>query len=433
MKNKDTSLTNGTLFVMCTFIGGFIVAYAFNVVLSRLLGPTEYGNYKVAEAFISLGSLIAVMGGAKAAIKFLTDSVHAKDSDKIWEYIRFYTAIIFIVSGVLLVLVYVGHQLHFSIFDGESYHPILVATLIIPFSAISALLGGIILITKNISISFLPWRVGYPGLRLLFCGLYFLIVGHIDDVDAVIITLLVSIILIMIQIVYLRRESLLTIKRSKSFQQPKQWLSVSMPLMLIVVMQAFINQIDIYMIEFFSGETAVGHFAASQTTTSAVNTVRFALYGMITPFIVPALKGGFNTIAALNYKCFTLMIKTAVPVALIITYFGHPILELFGHDTELAHQTLITLTIGAVINSLLGLAAMWLQYSGKERVVMIVLIISIVINTVLNALLIPILEIEGAAIATAISISFSAITLTILMYRHTGILPWTKLDEDIVK
>ncbi|MBM7071641.1 polysaccharide biosynthesis C-terminal domain-containing protein [Shewanella sp. 202IG2-18] len=79
-------------------------------------------------------------------------------------------------------------------------------------------------------------------------------------------------------------------------------------------------------------------------------------------------------------------------------------------------------------HSIFGLPAVWLQYSGHEKTVMTVLVLSIVLNGVLNAVLIPIFEIEGAAISTCISLIVSSIILTIKMYTCLKILPWSGVE-----
>ncbi|MGB0893605.1 MAG: oligosaccharide flippase family protein [Parashewanella sp.] len=426
---ESNYFSKGSILLLGTFIGGFIANYFFNVTISRVLGPHDYGNYKVAEAFIALGSLIALMGGSSAVAKFLPESLRQGTGEGVWEYTRFYLKLIVSISCIIIGLVYVAHQLHYPVVEGENYHPILLASLAIPLAAISALFGSILQVAKRLDLSFIPWRVGYPLLRLIFCGVVFVVIGDLTEFQAVAITIIVSTLIMLFCFYQIRRLSLMPMDRSQELVEPLKWLKVSTPLMLIIFLQKALNQADIYMIEYMANEVAVGHFAAAQTTADAVNVVRLAMFGLLIPLIVPALKSGNEAMIELNRRGFSLLVKLVIPLAILVAIFSHPILAFFGHDTELAHQTMLTLLVGYVVNSMLGLASIWLQYSGKEKITTFVIIGALLINISLNALLIPILNIEGAAIATTASLVFLSVTLTIIMYKHLKIFPWTSINK----
>jgi Na+-driven multidrug efflux pump len=73
------------------------------------------------------------------------------------------------------------------------------------------------------------------------------------------------------------------------------------------------------------------------------------------------------------------------------------------------------------LNALTGLPDILLNMTGNESYTAMISAISVTLNVVLNALLIPIWGIEGAATATTISIVFSAILNLIVVQRKLGI------------
>ncbi|MCL1080100.1 hypothetical protein D5R81_18895 [Parashewanella spongiae] len=425
IEKESSYLSRGSILIISTFIGGFIALYFFNVVVSRILGPHEYGDFKVAEAFLNLGSMLVLMGGSKAVARFLPEPIHNKNGEGVWDYTRFYIKVILVSSTFLIMAVYFGHEYHLSIVDGDSYHPILLASLAIPVAAMSALLGGILQVAKRIDLAFIPWRIGDPLMRLTICSFYFWMFGELSSFQAIVITLITSISIALFSLLFIHRLSLMPFQRAQKKPNYKEWLRVSTPMMFIAIMQMMMMQSDIYMIEYMVGETAVGHFAAAQTTAKAVSSIQMALYGLVTPLIVTSLASGHLSIVELNRRGFLMMVKVVLPIAITISYFGHPILEFYGHDTETAYLSMLTLLIGYAVGSLLGFATLWLQYSGKEKTVMATLLCTVTINIILNALLIPIFDIEGAAIATSTALILSGVTLSILMFRHLNILPWT--------
>ena len=257
------------------------------------------------------------------------------------------------------------------------------------------------------------------------CAGYYYFFGSINGQVAIAVALVVELAILIWLFFKSRSLGLISFSQSKVESKPAVWLKVSIPLMIVFVMQTMMRQIDIYMIEYMTGETAVGHFAAAQTISMATGTARIAVYALLTPMAVNALRDGYASIAALNWKFMKVMFMSVMLIGGITAIFGHSILELFGHDSELAYSTLLYLIIGAVLHSIFGLPAVWLQYSGHEKTVMTVLVLSIVLNGVLNAALIPIFEIEGAAISTCISLIVSSAILTVKMYTSLKILPWS--------
>ena len=424
MNDKTDNINRETLIVVSTYIGGFLIGYVFNVLLARMLAPNEYGNFKVAEAFVGLGSILVLMGGSKAAAIIVTEDVLNGESKKVWAYIWFYLKVVFLASISLFALSIVGNHLHISIFEGETYHPVLLASLTIPFSAASALVGCVFLITKKLGWAFVPWRIGFPLIRLILCSAVFLITGSLNDLTAVFIMAIAALLIFLFQFWHSIRTNLLTVAKTELTNSPQLWLKVSLPMMFIVIIQVLMTQVDIYMLEWLSGEEAVGHFAAAQTTAKLLETVKTSLYAFIAPAVVLSIKAGSESMAELNKKCFKLLCAIVLPLAFLIVSNADSILTWFGHNTELTYFALLFLTGGNTIDAILGLGVFWLQYSEHKKIAINVLLASLLANSILNFMLIPILDVEGAAIATSMVKSVAAIVMTLFVLNKYGIMPW---------
>ena len=429
MSTETDSINRDTLIVTSTYLGGFVVGYIFNILLARMLGPDAYGNFKVAEAFASLGAILALMGGSKAAARLVSDDVLGGNTDKVWAYIWFYLKVIIIVSISISIFSILAHYLHISIFDGSSYHPILLATLTIPFSAASAMIGCVFLISKKLGWAFIPWRIGFPLIRLLLCGVIFLAAGELSDTVAVFIMAITALLIFIVQFWHSIRLKLFSFSKLSVQHSQKVWLKTSVPIMFIVMIQISMVQVDIYMLEWMSGEQAVGHFAAAQTTSNLLTTIKNSLFAFIAPAIVLSLKEGQESISALYSKCFKLMCFTVLPLSFVVCGNASSILAWFGHNTELTYFTLLALTFGNVFDVILGLGVVWLQYSDYQKFAIRILIASLIANIILNAALIPVLDVEGAAIATAVVKTISAIAFTSIIFTKFRILPWGGISK----
>ncbi|RLV61275.1 hypothetical protein D5018_03175 [Parashewanella curva] len=427
--SKNQYLRRGSILMLTTFALGFIMAYAFNVALSNMLGPVDYGDYKVAEAYIALGSLVVMMGGSRATASFLSKQINDGSGEGVWEYVRFYIVLSTVLSLVLLFLIYAVHHYHLSLFPEKEYHPLIIASLALPLVAMAALFGGILQLAKHLNLSFLPWRIGYPGLRLLLCGGFFLIFGSLDDFEAVALTLIAAFLIAVFCAYHTLRLGLMPLKRDKNFVKPIEWLKISTPMMMIIALQTFMRQVDIYMIEFQLDEMSVGHYAAAMTSVSVINSVQSAIYGLIIPLIIPTLESGKAAIIQMNRKAFFILLKTVIPTFCLLGLFGTQLLSVFGNDVENTYICLMTLAAGFCIYGINSASVLWLQYSGQERWLMYNLMITLGINATLNYILIPRMGIEGAAIATSLSLIISTIIVVVKLKMHLGFFPWTSPEE----
>ncbi len=410
------------LSIIGIFILGAIISIAFNILLSRLIGGSGYGNFKVAEAFFYFGGLIAMMGGAAAAPKFLKDQLMSDLSNGCWHYIKFYSLIALVVSLILMFIVFIGHNYHVSTFDNANYHPILIATVIIPVYAISNLLCGVLHSANKLKLAFWPWFFGYASLNLVICYLYFIIFGTLTDTIAIFLVLTVATILIISNLFSIRNLHLMPIRKSVKILLPKSWLAVSVPMMIAACLQYLMQKLDIFMIEFLAGETAVGDYAASLSINNMFYCIQLGLTAIFAPKIARAALDGIQSNKHLVLQGAKLCMLVTLPFIIIFTFWGDYLLSLYHHDTEFSYKSLLILMVGYVITAIFSVAIVWLQYNGNARAIMGLLVMGVSMNIMLNRFLIPIFDIEGAAFATTASMLSFAFGVAVLIQRKLSII-----------
>ena len=87
-----------------------------------------------------------------------------------------------------------------------------------------------------------------------------------------------------------------------------------------------------------------------------------------------------------------------------IFLFSEYILHLFGPNYIVASTPLVILLSAQLYNSVSGPSAIYLNMTGKQRVLNWILIIGLLTNIFLNLYLIPNYGMNGAAIATLVSL-----------------------------
>ena len=85
---------------------------------------------------------------------------------------------------------------------------------------------------------------------------------------------------------------------------------------------------------------------------------------------------------------------------------------------------MIVLSVGQLFAAFSGSTVILMNMTGKEKAVLYLLIISVVINLLLNYYLIPVLGINGAAFATSFSTILLNLLAVISIYRYTGFLTY---------
>ncbi len=410
-----------SIFTISIYILGAFIGICFNIYLSRVLGSSSYGNFKVAEAFFYFSGIIAVMGGASAAPKFLLSQMKNVQQNGAWHYVKFYSYLAFAVTIILAMIVFIGHEYQVSTFDGTNYHPMLFAVVIIPFFAVSVLLSGVLQSAEKLELSTLPWALGYGVLSLVTCISYQTFFGPLDELKAIQLTLLVVCLLTFFNIFFIHKLRLMPIKKAPRFLQPKTWLTISIPMMVASSLQYLMQKLDIFMIELLIDEIAVGHYAAAQSIDSIFYNIQLALIAIYSTKIADCANRPIKRQVKTIIDGLKLSLRVCIPFALLIFFYGHDLLMVFEHDTPLAFNSLIILMFGYIPVTVSTSAIVWLQYNGRAKVIMYLLIVAVLINAGLNWLMIPMINIEGASAATSIAMIFTFIGFAVLLQRELKI------------
>ena len=411
--------------VMVTLLG-FFINLLFNMFLSRNLGPANYGDFKVAEALIDLGSLVALMGGAKAALRFLPDYLSDDNQAAVWAYVRLYSKLILLVSAIFVIVLFLTGYLHIQVL-GHDLHPVLLAAIVVPFAALSALMGSVLQTARRLDLAFVPWALGYPLLKLVVCVVLFYSGDSLNDVTAVASAFLAAVLIMGFEVVQVLRLGLMRIAPIGQVVNPSVWLNVSLPLMFISVLQVLLNQANIYMLEIMGDETQVGIFAAASTSVGFFFILKQSVSNVLVPLMPDAAKSGRSAIARLNSMGFKRLLLLSGVLTAMFVVCADPILRLYGADYGSAKITLFILLLGYVPTTVFSLSAIWLKYSGYERFVVKTLLTAVCVNVLLNLILIPMFGIEGAAAASSIALLSSSLLLSIKMHAALGVYPWSGL------
>lgn len=198
------------------------------------------------------------------------------------------------------------------------------------------------------------------------------------------------------------------------------------------------NNLDVIMLGILSTDVQVGLYKAA----AVVSTIAAFGLGVVTMVIMPQIarlhaQADKAALQSVLTKATRLTTAFALGGTIIIWTFGREILTfILNEQYNDGYLALLILTFGQCANACFGPVALVLNMTENHRITLIGLSISVAVNIALNLLLIPRIGMEGAAIATAVSIIIWNIILSRSLTVHTGyrssILPLNiRLDSDI--
>jgi O-antigen/teichoic acid export membrane protein len=214
--------------------------------------------------------------------------------------------------------------------------------------------------------------------------------------------------------------------------EAKTWLSVSFPLFVMASMGVIRSRTDGIMLGSLLDPEQVAFYGAASRIGE------LAAFGLmaVNASIVPMISELYHhkkldelqrliTLAARGIFLSTALIS----VALIV--FGKLILGLYGTTFTVAYVPLVVILAGQAINALTGCVGFLMTMTSHHFQAMILGAITLVLGIILNAVLIPALGMNGAALATAISTSFINISMLVFvrvkLKLNPSILPiWRK-------
>jgi len=115
-----------------------------------------------------------------------------------------------------------------------------------------------------------------------------------------------------------------------------------------------------------------------------------------------------------------------IPMALVLMLFAPALMGIFGADFVAAWPILVIGTLGQLINCGVGSAGTLLLMSGNQRSLLMIQTVMAILMVVLNLVLIPRWNITGAAIAAAITVSFSNFCYLYEVRKKMGLTPYNR-------
>lgn len=184
----------------------------------------------------------------------------------------------------------------------------------------------------------------------------------------------------------------------------KEVLSESYHFILSDIMSALYMNMDKIMIGQMMGDTDVGYYIAASTISGLWAFVPMAMINSYRPTIIELKKTNEKLYKVRLTQLFSLIIWVSIFFAFVSFLFAEFIIRiLYGNDYLKAVGALKVLVWGQMLAVISVVRTVWIICEEKNKYVKRYVAIGTVVNLILNYLLIPLMGIKGASIATLVT------------------------------
>ncbi len=163
-------------------------------------------------------------------------------------------------------------------------------------------------------------------------------------------------------------------------------------------------QMDKIMLKFMLGEEATGIYSAAFVCAGMTSFAFAAVIDSIRPAIIESKKRNDSTYEKKMCGLYAIIVCMALAQSLIMTLGASPIISILYGSAYKESTTILRLIVWYTTFSYLGSARnVWILAEEKQRYLWIINLTGALTNVVLNLILISLLGVKGAAIATVIT------------------------------
>jgi O-antigen/teichoic acid export membrane protein len=182
----------------------------------------------------------------------------------------------------------------------------------------------------------------------------------------------------------------------------------------------FLNyKLDVFVVGFFAGTASVGRYTLAVSLGQLLWLMSNSVASVLLPKIAASTDDGGSAQHTARVTRLSLCATAVCGVALAVLA-TQAIPLMYGEAFRPSIAALLLLLPGIVVFSVANVLAAFMAGIGKPRLNLLVSGISLIITITLDLILIPKMNIAGAAIASTVSYTVSALLLIVFFVRETG-------------
>jgi O-antigen/teichoic acid export membrane protein len=410
----------GTFILRITSTG---LALVTSIILARLLGVGDYGIFTYSLAWVWVLVMLAIMGFDKLLLRYVS-TYHARlEWGFIYGLVRRSYKIAIIVSIIVMVsaagialIVQKSHDLTVT-------NSFLLSLLLLPIFTLIRLHQSTLQGLHRVVSGQVPEMVIQPILFISFIMVTFFILEKKLSAPWAIFDFIIAAIIILMVLKYLLKKALYQANHVITpLYEMKLWIRSTLPLLFLNSLYVINAWADVIMLGALKGTEFAGIYNIANRGAEFITFVLISVNTVLAPTIARLYtRGQLEELQRVVTSTARVVLFCSIPIAVALIFFGKFFLLLYGQEFLRGNTALTILSAAQLFNAGMGSVGFLLIMTGHEKDAATGVGISAILNIFLNAVLIPLWGIEGAAIATASSIIVWNILLAIWVYKRLNI------------
>lgn len=394
-----------------------------SLILARFLGATEFGIYTYTVSWSYLLGVFSTVG----LDNLLVREVAIYKSSLSWGLLR---GILrwsnWLAAGSSVAIAILGIAIAWvtgMVEDRALFSAFCIAMAALPFAALRNLRRGAMRGLQQVTLGLLPEMLLAPvGILAAVLFAFALARNSLSAQWCVVIYTLVTAVTLIISVKLLARRLPTPVSLIAPQYRRQQWLASALPFMLIEGIYIINARVDILMLGSLQSIAEAGIYVPVNRGAQLINFVLMAVSSALAPKIATLYaEGKFQQLEGIIVKTARLALLPTLIITAILIGISSWYLGLFGAEFVAGKNALIILCLGQLLFTITGLGGLLLNMTGYEKYTAITGGGSAVLNTCLNYLLISRWGVEGAAIATSISLLLMNLGNIVLVKRQLKI------------
>lgn len=415
-----TVIAGGILVSMGKFVA-LLLSFFTQIVMARLLTQAAYGRVVLTLAIVNFLGIIALLGVDDGVMRQYPQ--YEDNPTKARGIIRASFGISLVSGFVAGISLFLAAPMIATLAFNDTSLEILIriAAVSVPFITVRSVAVALARGARDARTHTYVDQLAEPILRfLLIAGLIFSGFGAVGAVSGQATAYVVSGILALL---LLRR--ILPWFNQPSVSMYRTVLAFSLPLVAVEGMNAFVSQMDIYILGYFRPSSTVGVYNIALQLSNLFYPLLISLSFLLPPVLTRLHKQGEGEEMRQIYQLITKWIVIfGIPLLVLFIFAPELVISsLFGVDyTEgvtplriLAIANFVAICTGPITVSLIGL--------GENRLVFYIMLYQTVVNILLDIILIPTYGATGAALATAFAVVTNNTIGVAALYFRFGVHP----------